>query len=434
MPHSPIMSKIRCHSPNKKSSRVCNRNYLVYIGSREGVDLTKIDYLDDLTKIENLTDQKTTEESANNIYIKYISERPTSNGLFGNFDVSDLTKVSNDIADITASGKNVYRAIVSLSEKDAIDLGYDTKEKWVNYMKSVIPDVAKEFKIPIDKLKWTAAVHMEKGHPHCHYMFWSTENKIKSPFIHISVQNKCREFLSKEMFREEREIEIVNKTMIRDLLIDKNKNIAENLKENLKNNYIPGSAIHKIPGKFKNETLNKTAVEMANLISILPLKGKITYAYVSPEVKEQVQKIVNLIETQQDMKKEFLKYYESIDKISETYSTTPEKKILNRTKAEEDIKKRIGNIILREAKSIRCDLKKEDKINQDQLVTEMKQNQAILNGCYTAFTKSFDFLLNQNHKQEAYYADKQFASQSKEARKIQAKQSGKKTEKKERDL
>lgn len=38
--HAPLISKIRCHNPNKQKSRVCNRNYLIYIATREGVDLS----------------------------------------------------------------------------------------------------------------------------------------------------------------------------------------------------------------------------------------------------------------------------------------------------------------------------------------------------------------------------------------------------------
>lgn len=38
--HKPLVSKIRVHNPNKTKSRVCNRNYAIYIGTREGVDLT----------------------------------------------------------------------------------------------------------------------------------------------------------------------------------------------------------------------------------------------------------------------------------------------------------------------------------------------------------------------------------------------------------
>lgn len=221
MPVKPLISKIRCPSPNKAGTIKRNMNYVEYIATREGVDLTDIDCNDELVRdagrdVEN--------------YFESGNQRLSSNGLFGNIDTTNLKAVSRHLGDLSKEGRNIYRGIVSLSEEDALNLGYDQKQKWADYMRAVIPDVAKEFGIEISKLQWTAAVHMEKGHPHCHYMFWSKEDKISSPFIHESKQNKIREFLSKEMFKEERALLVAEKDTKRELITQFGKRM---LKEEL---------------------------------------------------------------------------------------------------------------------------------------------------------------------------------------------------------
>lgn len=209
MPHNILMSKIRCYNPNKSHSALKNLNYIIYIGTRPGVDLTDVQ-LDELTALteENI---KTDEPSANNQYIHYIAKRQNSQGLFANFEFTNITEVARNVRNMTDAGVNVYRGIVSLCEEDAIALGYTKKEAWVGYMNSVMNDVGNMFGIPVTSLKWCAAVHMEQGHPHCHYTFWRTDGKVMSSYIHTSLQNKVREFLSGEMFKAEREVLIPDK-------------------------------------------------------------------------------------------------------------------------------------------------------------------------------------------------------------------------------
>ena len=77
MPHNILMSKIRCYNPNKSHAALKNLNYIVYIGTRPGVDLTDVK-LDELTAIteEDITPD---EPSAR----KFDTPNPTqtSNGL-----------------------------------------------------------------------------------------------------------------------------------------------------------------------------------------------------------------------------------------------------------------------------------------------------------------------------------------------------------------
>lgn len=407
MPHAPLISKIRCHSPNKNKSRVCNRNYLVYIGTREGVDLTPIE-----NQIEKLNENNISEEAANDLYLKYIAERPNSNGLFGNIDCTDINRLGNHLADLTASGKNIYRGIVSLKEIDAVELGFNSKENWINYMNTVMPDIGKQFNIPIEKLAWSAAVHMEKGHPHCHYMFWRTDDKVQSNYIHYTVQNKCRELLSKEMFQVERELLVIDKTLSRDLLLDLGKNTTSNEVDTILKSLsgIPS----KIPNKLHQEELNEISSKILTLLQALPNKGRINYAFLQQPQKDQVDNIVKILLSRPDFEKEYDKYLYTVSKISDTYSSGKQQKDYTIKNANKDLKKRLANIVITSIKNLRNELSTIEKSNQENAYKQMLQEQAITNASYGLFRSLFSVLENTTKEtQNNYVLNKQSTIQSK---------------------
>lgn len=424
MPHSPVMSKIRCPHPNRKSTRVRNRNYLMYIATREGVDLTDTSLDQNLTEqalsIENLDDENMSTEAANNIYVKYIAERPRSHGLFGssNVDVTDVKKLSNEMAELSKKGVNIYRGIVSLSGQDAIELGYDKKENWENLMHEAMPKIAEQFGIPIDKFAWTAAVHAEKGHPHVHYMFWRTDDAIRSNYIHVATQNKCREAFSGIVFKEELFKEIVNKRTAKDYLIEFGKSFVSDLK--IEND---------MPGKIKNDMLYQLADKMQDLIRSLPQKGRINYQFVPPSVKAKVDDMTDLLLSHPDIKNEYTKYLNSVDAISKTYSASKKKAAYNLEDAKFDIKKRLGNIILSHAKNVRNELHEVDKpanSNRSQEYKEIQKEQLLISGCYQIFRSAFSSIFKANAVQQD---TNEFRSKSKEAMRDLARKHGRNSQK-----
>ena len=363
MPHSPLVSKIRCHHPNKQKSRVCNRNYLVYIATREGVDLSDITYLKIEQQLEELNDTNVSIESAYDLYAKYIAERPGSHGLFGNFDITNVNTVANHLADLTSSGKTIYRGIVSLSEKDAKELGYigDTaKDKWVQFMRASMPDISKQFNIPIDKLKWTAAVHMEKNHPHCHYMFWHDGEAITNPYIHTSVQNACREILSKEMFKEEREQEQINKTLHRDLLLDTGHKLLETETTSIME-YVNTANRSLIMGRISNDTLHYFGNKLLLLSAQLPTSGRLNYQLLPPETKIEVDNFIDELLQEKELNKEYLSYLQTADNISRTYSVSEKHFNINHKKADEDMRKRLANTVLKSCRYLTREMRIFDK-------------------------------------------------------------------------
>lgn len=93
LPHNVLISKIRCGNPNKKSTAIHNKNNFLYIGTREGTDLTPLE--------EENTEKFEKEMAKPEDYIRYIAKRPHSHGLFGNIPLDDIDNVS----------KNLYKLI-----------------------------------------------------------------------------------------------------------------------------------------------------------------------------------------------------------------------------------------------------------------------------------------------------------------------------------
>ncbi len=339
MPHNILMSKIRCYNPNKSHSALKNLNYIIYIGTRPGVDLTDVQ-LDELTALteENI---KTNEPSANDRYIHYIAKRQNSQGLFGNFEFSNITDVAHEVRNMTDAKVNVYRGIVSLCEEDAVALGYNKKDAWVKYMHSVMNDVGNMFGIPVTALKWCAAVHMEQGHPHCHYTFWRTDGKVMSSYIHTSLQNKVREFLSGEMFKAERELLIPDKNLYRASTLKAAQSVIDELSD----------STH-IPERITAQQLKPLSADITTLVCSLPGKGRLYYKLLPPECKANVNKIVDDIISIPAVHKEYMSYIKTVDDISATYSASAAHTKTNQNIATEDLRKRIANEVLRSCHSL----------------------------------------------------------------------------------
>ena len=107
-------------------------------------------------------------------YAQYIAERPGSHGLFGDDDVVDLQKATDELKDYTG---NVWTHIISLRREDAVQYGYDHAGAWKNLIRSHRNEIAEAMHISPEHFRWYAAFHNEGDHPHIHMMAWSTDPK-----------------------------------------------------------------------------------------------------------------------------------------------------------------------------------------------------------------------------------------------------------------
>lgn len=346
LPHNVLISIIRCGNPNKKSTAIHIKNNFLYIGTREGTDLTPLEE----ENTENFEKKMAKPED----YVRYIAKRPRSHGLFGNIPLDDIETVSKNLYKLSRQKRLIYRGIVSLDPRDAEDLGYYDKSKWDAYIRSVIPDIADKFGISVENLQWTAAYHAEAKHPHAHYMFWSSKPMVHDYFITEHKQNKCRELLSGKMFEEERQNEILSKEAAKNYILDFSKKLMPD--EIKRISTITSGILHKktIIPKITGEQLNKTTEELIKLIPMLPKRGQLEYAYMPPDVKEQINKVVDTILNNKTVFQEYQKFIDSVEKMAQTYS--PSKKELEhavwKDNSEKDLHVKLGNIVLKNTKKV----------------------------------------------------------------------------------
>lgn len=381
MPYRPLVCKIRCESPNFGGSAVRNRNYALYIATRENADIS------DPLKEDLAADFKTTNEE----YVKYISNRPRSHGLFGNVDTQDLNAIANNVANLTRSGRNIYKVIISLSELDGQLLGYTNAEKWDELLRASVPDIAKNLGVnPID-FTWVAAFHAEKGHPHVHVMLWDNKDKVRSPFIHPSIQTKCRIMLSQKVFSEEYENslkEILKEE--RNQYINEKNAARENITDEFKkiflsppSNDVPGNNIIGLPEKLHTGELATLEREIGDLVRSLPVTGKMAYQYMPPDVKVKIDGITEKLFQRRDFAENVQSYIDASVEIQRMQGKVEKQLNAVRERAKGELLNRVGNIILKgvsaqvEALQAEQDFNEQDVTVSGMDTTEVKEKSNI---------------------------------------------------------
>lgn len=365
MPYRPLVSKIRVHNPNKKGASIANRNFVTYIATREGVSLEQVNNINDFLKIDGMAEQEINEsivhkEADDDNYLRYIAKRPRSQGLFGNIDTEDLSEVSSNVSKLTASGKIIYRGVISLSERDGEALGYRNANAWNSYLQHVMPDIAKNLGISNTDYTWIAAFHAEETHPHVHYMLWENKDRVRSPFIHKATQQKIRIMLENNMFDNEyeravkqviynehkEEIDQANETrnQERAKLIEKVTDTFHEI------NYVPGIEYERLPQRPPAEYLEKLTGQIKELIKLLPESGRLDYKFLPPQAKMQLDQITNLLFERPDMQGSLDKYLNCVERTNTLYGKSKSKIKSLMQNAEQDLKKRVSNKILKEVK------------------------------------------------------------------------------------
>ncbi len=373
MSYKPIISKIRCHNPNLKSSKHANRANAHYIATREGTDFSEIP--------EEKQDDRMYNTSTDEEYTRYIAKRPRSHGLFGNIETDDLKSVEQLIYKTSQRGTNIYRGIISLSEKDAQELGYVNSSTWYQQLKSMMPDIAKELGISPTNFTWIGAFHAEPSHPHVHYQIWDNTDKIQSSFLHVSVQKRCRAVIEKAIFSEEYEksLQAMFEAEKDELYITKNASrdqIMNYFKEVMDMKHVPGIEHTDLPSKLPTGESQKIAAHLERLKDLLPESGRMYYKFMTPDIKKEIDKISDIIFKQPEMKAALSKYLQTANYIHQIKTPRYDKHAQDNAKKE--IYRRAGNIIL---KAVSDDLEQrllyEEQIHENLIASQVESAQSI---------------------------------------------------------
>ena len=234
-----VISKLRVYSPNKRDTPTGNIKHLYYIATRKNAVINEYG-------------------SAIFGYYNYKNLEP------------DIQKkeVAKYIKAISQEKNNVYRGIISLREDDAIRLGYTNRKQWETMIQKNIQEIAKVVNIPFSRLEYCGVVHLKKGNPHLHYMFWDRNQKINRCYISEYQQNRIRDIITKGIYKEELQ-ELYNErdTIKNDL---KSRDLVEEMKAiNIEN------CDAKIPyTKIENKDRKKLIADFKRIAKLLPMKRK----------------------------------------------------------------------------------------------------------------------------------------------------------------
>lgn len=349
---SPVIFKLRVISPRSQDAPIRNKSHVFYIGKRRGTVINDC--------------------MSHGLFGKMLGKE------FGN--IENIKEVADYIYDKTKENTNMYRGIISLKEEEALRLNYDKKETWEELIKGNIFEIADKIGIPSSRVEYCGAVHMEKRHPHTHFILWDKEQKVKEPFIHSSIANKIRVDLTKKIYADELREFYQLKNEARDILssnssdffkdffepfahMDKEeyKKTIEKLRKN------PDNALgHLIDNRIAPFVLEDFALKILEFKEKLPKTGRLNYKFLLPELKSELEDIVlDLVSNNEHFLREFEKYGNISKTIASHYST--DEIILEKAKqkAETELLKRLSNRLLKSIKEINYSHKRIEGIQKN---------------------------------------------------------------------
>ena len=272
-------------------------------------------------------------------YADYIATRPRaerigSHGLFSSGDEPIvLSKVSEELNNHQG---NVWVFIASLKRGDAERLGFDNASRWKDMIGSHVAQMASSMKIAPENLKWYAAFHNEGHHPHVHIMVYSTNPK--EGYLNVYGIDKMRSAFAKDIFAQDLESIYEDQTELRQRL----KEIANELIKDV---------LERAEGQnFESDSIEQKLVLLAEKLK--KTKGKKVYGYLSKDIKDLVDSIVDELAKDETISDLYDLWYEKKYEILGMYSSRRPPKIpLSENKEFRSIK----NSIINEAKHINED-------------------------------------------------------------------------------
>jgi hypothetical protein len=383
---SPFIFKMSFYSPGAKN-QAKNAAHISYIGKRTGVDLGN--ELEDGEKpvSEAMKDLDDKDPGTAAGHVKYAHERPGSHGLFGAAgEQPNLAAVQNELQEHKGV---VWRSILSLKEEDAKLLDFDNRKSWETALRAAVPEAAAKMGIGESNLRWVAAFHQEKGHPHVHLVMWEKDPKRTKGRISEGERKDVKNVFMREIYAEERTRLTQEKTAMRDLIRDLSKGdtskavaLVEDVRKELKNVELDlqatGAGKTSIAPKAYPDELKVIVKGMDDLSKLMPGRGRVALKFMPEEAKTKARQIAEQMMQQPDFKESLDRYMKSVHDMTRLHTTDPEKIERAKTKAYEDLRDRVANVVVRGASQINKDDRKKEWIEKKEQLRTKKEQQADL--------------------------------------------------------
>lgn len=257
-------------------------------------------------------------------YADYIALRPRAqrfgaHGLFTDDGVAvHLSKVE---AELNAHKGNVYTAIISLRREDAQRLGFDSGERWRDFLRGQTQALSEGLKIPLQHLRWYAAFHNEGNHPHVHLIAYGADPR--EGYLSKQGVNRLRSSLARDIFAQELLCIYEEQTQRRDGL---KQAAAELVQSN------------------ENPKIEALLTSLASRLQ--KVRGKKQYAYLPAQEKRLVDAVVDALSEDARIAALYDSWCQSREKILHIYDESAQE---NKPLSENETFRSIKNQIIQEA-------------------------------------------------------------------------------------
>ena len=236
------------------------------------------------------------------VYLRYIDERPGSNGLFTDEGVPIvLSQVQKEMNDHPG---NIWTHIISLRREDAERLGYNTPDAWMHLLRSQRNMIAQQMKISPENFRWYAAFHNAGHHPHVHMMAYSV--KPTEPYLTEKGIATIKSNLAQEIFRQDL-LQIYQKQSdLRDELRQESRDRITEIVDAINH------------GSFDNPQMQMMLMQLADRLA--KATGKKQYGYLNAGTKKLVDAIVSELSGDGRIRELYSLWYEQKEDVLRTYT------------------------------------------------------------------------------------------------------------------
>ena len=238
-------------------------------------------------------------------YIGYIANRPRveKQGAHGLFSADnkpiDLKKVTEEIANHNGV---VFTNILSLRREDADNLGYNCASKWKDLINRNALTIAKTMNIPPQNLRWYAAFHNEKHHPHVHLVTYAVGQK---PYMTESGLDLLKRTLAKDIFADENLNIYKEQTNVRNELKSEAKKLIDDIINSINN------------GEYSNTIVNDLLVQLTKELD--KYSGRMMYGYLPKRAKNLIDGIVDEMSKDEKIQSLYDLWYKHRETIIHNY-------------------------------------------------------------------------------------------------------------------
>lgn len=353
---APFVWKVKFYSPSGINQSK-NAAHVRYIGTRPGADLGEIEIKEE----EEISDEELPIDPDTAAgHVKYAHERPGSHGLFSAAGNPDLKAIQKELKEHQGV---VWRMVLSLREEDAARLGMTTRESWENALRASVPEAAEKMGIGISNLRWVAAFHQEKGHPHVHLIIWEKNPYRTKGVLSKGERKEMKNVFLRQIYAEERTRLLQEKTALRDIIRDIAKGDTEKavqLVKEIKSEVqdveldLKASGIFKvgIAPKMYDDVIKEYAKQLDHLSRMMPGQGRVALKFMPEDVKHVARKIADSILNQPSFKVSLDRYMLSVHEMTSLHTLNSDRINQAKNKAYNDLRDRVANIVLRGAAKI----------------------------------------------------------------------------------